>query len=63
MAFVTSNRGELVQYSQKVITSCSANSLLALSSILTMINSDTLIEHMQAQPVSGLLYGYISSSI
>lgn len=49
--------------SQKLITSCSANSLPALSSNLTMINSDTLIEHMQGQPASALLCGYIVSPI
>lgn len=34
-------------HDKKVMTSCSANSLLAPNSNLTEMNSDTLIEHMQ----------------
>lgn len=39
------------------------SSLLASNSSLMMINSDTLIAHMQGLVRSGLLYGYVTFHI
>lgn len=47
MAFSASNLCPVSHLDKKVTAGCSANSLLAPNSNLTMINSDTLIEHMQ----------------